>query len=269
MKMGFASEGQGQGRHFRTFWCITKPVFRETNRKGDPDVKMRKNWMSEERILLQWILLCLPIFLMISKIENVVLKIFFLFSCDYLFWTLYWNKLLTFLLRFSICKKWDKFERIEYVQYADWSTFSGLQFFSTERRKEGWYQQKFGKLAAHYDPREPRGCNLQNLPLRPIGEHLGKTSLNKNITIKVIIDLRNLSLISAHGIGICLLNTQLKIQNMSKSHQSIWVARGCFTLTHLPKITRQQARRSEDDFSYTQLCSLIIDRARCLLFFRK
>ena len=156
-------------------------------------------------------------------------------------------------------KKWDKFERIEYVQYADWSTFSGLQFFSTERCKEGWYQQKFGKLAAHYDPREPRGCNLQNLPLRPIGEHLGKTSLNKNITIKVIIDLRNLSLISAHGIGICLLNTQLKIQKMSKSHQSIWVVRDCFTLTHLPKITRHQARRSEDDFSYTQLCSLIID----------
>ena len=131
--------------------------------------------------------------------------------------------------------------------------------FPTERRKEGWYQQKFGKLAAHYDPREPRGCNLQNLPLRPIGEHLGKTRLNKNITTKVIIDLRNLSLISAHGIGICLLNTQLKIQKMSKSHQSIWVARDCFTLTHLPKITRHQARRSEDDFSYTQLCSLIID----------
>ena len=64
-----------------------------------------------------------------SLIQNVVLKIFFLFSCDYLFWTLYWKKLLTFLLRFSICKKWDKFERIEYVQYADWSTFSGLQFF--------------------------------------------------------------------------------------------------------------------------------------------
>ena len=89
------------------------------------------------------------------------------------------------IFSFSICKKWDKFERIEYVQYADWSTFSGLQFFTTERRKEGWYQQKFGKLAAHYDPREPRGCNLQNLPLRPIGEHLGKTSLNKNITNKL------------------------------------------------------------------------------------
>ena len=139
--------------------------------------------------------------------------------------------------------------------------------FSTERRKEGWYQQKFGKLAAHYDPREPRGCNLQNLPLRPIGEHLGKTSLNKNITTKVIIDLKNLSLISAHAIEICLLNTQLKIQNMSKSHQSIWDALDCFTLTHLPKITRHQAIRSKDDFSYIQLCSLIIDRSRWLLFF--